>query len=124
MKVSFGYEKSSFSGKKYGQDPCVPLAQPPRLLFHFGLCVIHILHVCFLKQMPRRQKFGKKLLRKSHKNQTQKIKFLEQNAAKIVLLEKKIFFNFCSNFVKKKKTIKVYVCFTILQDISCKHLAF
>ncbi len=36
-------------------------------------------------------------------NQTQKTKFLEENAAKIVLFEKKTFFNFCSIFVKKQK---------------------
>jgi hypothetical protein len=32
---------------------------------------------------------------------TQKTKSLEENAAKIVLFEKKTFFNFCSIFVEK-----------------------
>jgi hypothetical protein len=35
----------------------------------------------------------------------QKTKILEENAAKIVLFEKKIFFNFCSIFVKKKQYV-------------------
>ena len=53
--------------------------------------------------MHRREIFWGKLLQKSHKNQTQKTQLLDQNAVKIVLFEKKTFFNFCSIFVKKKQ---------------------
>ena len=52
----------------------------------FGLCFVHI---WFLKKMPSREIFFGKLLWKSHKNQTQKTKFLEENATKIVLFERK-----------------------------------
>ena len=59
----------------------------------------------FHQNQTQKTNFWRKLLRKSHKNQTQKTKFLEENAAKLVPFEKKTFFNFCSIFIKKKKTI-------------------
>jgi hypothetical protein len=45
--------------------------------------------------------FGKIAATIAQKSNT-KNKILEENASKIVLFEKNIFFNFCSIFVKKK----------------------
>jgi hypothetical protein len=64
----------------------------------------------FYENQTQKTSFWRKLLRKSHKNQTQKTKFLEKNAVKIVLFEKKTFFNFCSIFVKKKNNKKMSLC--------------
>ena len=46
----------------------------------------------FYENQTQKTNFWRKLLRKSHKNQIQKTKFLEENAAKIVLFEKKNIF--------------------------------
>jgi hypothetical protein len=66
----------------------------------------------FLSKCPA----GKKFWRNCCENRTKikhKTKFWEENAAKIVLFEKKIIFNFCSIFVKKKKQYQmtIYVLF-------------
>ena len=90
MKVDFGYGKSSFSRDKYwncspkilGEDDKNSWNSAKTALFPlFGLCVIHIPHLFFLKKMPHGdgEKIQGKFLRKSNT----KNKFLEEIAAKI-----------------------------------------
>jgi hypothetical protein len=59
---------------------------------HFLSCLGYVLYIfpisAFLSKCPA----GKKFKGNFHKNQTQKTKFLDENAAKIVLFEKKNIF--------------------------------
>ena len=115
MKVSFGYEQSSFSRDKCGN--CGPKLFGGTIKTHEILQKQHFfpflgyvsyifsisafLSKCtagkkirgnFYENQTQKSNFWRELLRKSHKNQTQKTKFLEENAAKIVLFEKKNIF--------------------------------
>ena len=88
MKVGFGYEKSSFLRDKYwncgpkmfaGDDKNSWNSAKTALFPLFGLCVIHMPHLCFLKEIHRWEKIRWNF----YENQTQKTKFLEEIAAKI-----------------------------------------
>ena len=119
MKVGFGYEMTRFWRDKYWNCGTIKTHEILENITFFpfwAMChtypISALLSKCpagkklgeiSTKIKHKKQIFGRKLLQKSHKNQTQKTKFLEENTAKIVLFEKKTFFNFCSIFVKKKK---------------------
>jgi hypothetical protein len=81
MKVSLGYnkKKSSFSGEKYGQNPCAPLAQTPCLLFHFGLCVYIFPMSAFLSKCPAGKIFGEIAAKIKHKKQNFWRKMLQKS---------------------------------------------
>ena len=98
IKLMKFFENSGFSGRN-----TVKIFSPnPAFTSLFGLCFVHFHYVWFLKQMYRREIcFGKIAATIAQKSNT-KNKILEENASKIVLFEKNIFFNFCSIFVKKK----------------------
>ena len=115
MKVGFGYEKKAvFQGTNTEtavQKNVLRTMKTHEILrkqhfFPFLGYVSYIFPIsAFLSKFPAGKKFRgnfnenqtqktnfwRKLLRKSHKNQIQKTKFLEENAAKIVLFEKKHF---------------------------------
>ena len=57
----------------------------------------------FYENQIQKTNFWRKLLQKSHKNQTQKTQFLDEHAAKIVLFEKKKHFLIFARFSLKKK---------------------
>ena len=59
------YENSSFSE---GANTVKIFSPNPTFTPPFGLCVVHIPQVWFLKQMPGRKIFWGELLRRSHKN--------------------------------------------------------
>ena len=90
IKVSFGCKNSSFSGRKYGKN----LWPKPRVHSPFlAMCCTYSPCLIF-KQMPRRENFWGKLLRKSHKNQTQKTKILRKMLQKSYFLKQKHFLIF------------------------------
>ena len=99
-KKHFGDDKNSWNSAKTA------------LFLLFGLYVIHIPHLClnFYENQTQKTNFWRKLLRKSHKNQTQQKKnFWRKTLRKSYFLKKKKhFLIFCSIFVKKKNNNKIF----------------